>query len=543
MGLLDDPRLADYIALFPRLHAAREQAALEHIGPDWMNDPRLADYTALAAKLRVGSESIALKHLVETQDTGGGGSGGGGGTTTSPMRGMNLPLNTAYSTFSAFVNPIHKAREWTKPGGLQLATVDAQGVPTEAAETLIFQGSYPAGVYLFDNCNPSGPGVSIIGATSARTTAQLSGSGNVTASHSGFGGGTPSVARLDETSGSSFRAEAIDQLREARIDCLRVMMWQRTTYAGGDSARLGWDPVLSERLTPQYSRWSSAPGMPWEVLLELVRELGIKRLWINPPLLSPADYLTEMASVFGEWIDEGGELIVEDSNEVWNKQFPAHNLARGIPSSGVALADAVGYGIDAAATCKTLVSAFGSRPWKFAMMGTTTDSGWLSTAVSTAKTNGLSKLNMLGCSGYLPAPINEWKLLDEATQRAYPVESIVEDMRKGLPRLSASLAKHKALADQHGAEFAVYEAGPSALTGTAGGGALPIADQVIAAYRSPGWGGLWTEIADEIKSHDPSVCCWFAWMHPVSMTNGQFGYYENHSTLSPMGQAFLDYQG
>ncbi len=550
MGLQDDPRTVDYLLMFPKLQAAREAAMLKHLVDTGggVGDSRYADYVALAGKLKVGSEAIGLAHLLETQDDGGGDTGGDGGDVlTSPMRGMNVPINQAFASFVPFANVIHKSREWTDVGTRNLAAVDDQGVPIGPAESIVLQDNYPAGVYTYEGCELSGSGV----ITAGNGMATLSGSGIVQATHSGLLNANtqspvPSVVWLPVelwSEGKRWNTTALTQLTDARIDTIRMSHWMRATYSHGASPRWGFEPILSERLTPEHTHWSDAPGMPWEIIVDFVRKIGAKRVWLNPPIQSPADYLTKMAEVFSPLIDEGIEVIVEDGIELWNGKFPGTQLAASLAPAGTPMPEAVGYGIDSAATCAILQTAFGSRPWSFAMMGHAIRPEWLQTAISAARAAGLSKLDYVGCAGYLPAPLTKWKALDQATQLGYSTSQVIADMREGLPAVSAAIAAHKLIAEDEGAKLAVYEAGPIVIAGTSGGGVLPIAGSATKAYRSDEWGDLFVELADLIKTHDPAIVCWFNWMNPVAEDSGSVGFYENHTTISPMGSAFLAYEG
>lgn len=104
---------------------------------------------------------------------------------------------------------------------------------------------------------------------------------------------------------------------------LRFMDWQHTN-SWGQSDPYTWEvPDLvdwSERPKVEDYTYTSAMGIPYELIAQLINELDVDA-WICVPHRASDDYITEMSNFFRDEVEEDSHLYVEYSNEVWNWIF------------------------------------------------------------------------------------------------------------------------------------------------------------------------------------------------------------------------------
>lgn len=93
------------------------------------------------------------------------------------------------------------------------------------------------------------------------------------------------------------------------LSSLRAMSFTQVS----SSKEVNW----SDRVTPANMDWTSH-GVPYEGVIELARESGVKSVWVNVPIGASDDYITQMAKLFHSNLPTGTEVIVELSNEIWN---------------------------------------------------------------------------------------------------------------------------------------------------------------------------------------------------------------------------------
>lgn len=97
---------------------------------------------------------------------------------------------------------------------------------------------------------------------------------------------------------------------------LRFMDWGATN----GSPLVQW----SDRAKPEFFRWTTAAGVPYESMIDLCNTLGVNG-WINVPHLASPEFIAEMARLFKAGLKPGLKLYVEYSNETWNWMFAQTN--------------------------------------------------------------------------------------------------------------------------------------------------------------------------------------------------------------------------
>lgn len=106
---------------------------------------------------------------------------------------------------------------------------------------------------------------------------------------------------------------------------LRFMDWGHTN----NSPLVQW----SDRATPDYFTYGTKAGAPYEVMIDLCNQTQ-KDIWICVPHMADDNYITQMATLFKNRLDEDIVIYLEYSNEVWNWIFQqAHYNDQNKPSN------------------------------------------------------------------------------------------------------------------------------------------------------------------------------------------------------------------
>lgn len=100
---------------------------------------------------------------------------------------------------------------------------------------------------------------------------------------------------------------------------LRFMDWARTN----DTTARTW----AERAVVDDARWSTAKGVPLEVMIELCNEVDAD-MWLTIPDTWDDAAVSGAASMVAQFLEKERALYVESSNEVWNDMFPQAKRAR-----------------------------------------------------------------------------------------------------------------------------------------------------------------------------------------------------------------------
>ncbi len=127
----------------------------------------------------------------------------------------------------------------------------------------------------------------------------------------------------DEGSEESFAPEFLALTRN--YSTLRFMDWQRTN----NSKTTSW----ADRPRVEDARWSSARGVPLEIMVALANRLDADP-WFCIPHLADDDYVRNFATLVRDLVEPGRKVYVEYSNETWNFDF---EQARELRQRGIAL--------------------------------------------------------------------------------------------------------------------------------------------------------------------------------------------------------------
>jgi hypothetical protein len=107
--------------------------------------------------------------------------------------------------------------------------------------------------------------------------------------------------------------------RTRKYSVLRFMDWGRTN----DSTLRTW----AERPQVADARWSSARGVPVEVMVDLANTL-LADPWFCIPHLADDNYVTQFATYVRDHLDPRLRVYIEHSNEVWNTMFQQSSYAQ-----------------------------------------------------------------------------------------------------------------------------------------------------------------------------------------------------------------------
>ncbi|QTD51519.1 hypothetical protein J3U87_03540 [Sulfidibacter corallicola] len=108
-----------------------------------------------------------------------------------------------------------------------------------------------------------------------------------------------------------FHPRYLNDLRKYRV--IRFMDFFRTNF--NETVNWGDRPRMSEA---RWNRWEQ--GAPPELAVELANVLNADA-WVNLPVLADDEYVTEMARVFQENLNDDLKVYLEYGNEVWNTAF------------------------------------------------------------------------------------------------------------------------------------------------------------------------------------------------------------------------------
>jgi len=106
----------------------------------------------------------------------------------------------------------------------------------------------------------------------------------------------------------------------APFSTIRFMDWlasNNTNPYYGDADHT-WD--WNERRLPGDAPRTDRHGAAWEDIIALANETG-KHIWINIPIAATDEYIAQLAVMMKERLNEGINIYLEYSNEVWNWAF------------------------------------------------------------------------------------------------------------------------------------------------------------------------------------------------------------------------------
>ena len=286
-----------------------------------------------------------------------------------PNWGINLFQNTSSSYEGAFVDVVRTWEQWgnvvsiasdgsytTGPWERDLINSGQftdQGVPLQDFGALMFLNSYPAGVYRmrFEGTadvrfeSPVEGAVQIV-------EGSLQQDGNVTTldvrinrperdSHPYDGEFHLWVEFLntdaddpvrniqmispgyDLETTQVYRTEFLRRLRP--FSTIRFMQWNDTILTNDTTwADRRLPTHINQTVTVDETDDAAPHGPAWEFMIAMANESG-SDAWLTVPHTVDAEYLTELATLWRDNLNEDLNLYVEYSNEIWNGQYPVHN--------------------------------------------------------------------------------------------------------------------------------------------------------------------------------------------------------------------------
>jgi Ca2+-binding RTX toxin-like protein len=269
--------------------------------------------------------------------------------------------------------------------------------------------------------------------------------------------------------GERFNPDWFDRVDDFRV--LRTHDWQSTNFP----TSVDWTRNTE---TADQARWGAdGAGMPYELLVQMANETR-SDLWINIPHTASRQYMQEAAAYVKANLDPGLKLMVEFSNEYWTTIFDQYDYfqrggARRFGSDEFAAGQF--YGVKAAQMADIFAAEFGRnsdvlRPTLTVddVMFKTGEAEAMLTAPSFVAQGGTQPVtrdfDVIATDGYL-----SWYAPDESTGNL--IRSWMTDADGGFGRardfllnqlnteLLPNWQRGRALADEYGLDFMVYEGG------------------------------------------------------------------------------------
>lgn len=141
---------------------------------------------------------------------------------------------------------------------------------------------------------------------------------------------------ISENDPSIFHPDFLDS--HAIYDTIRFTDWQRINWdldGPIDRGQISAEnvPATNDRATqaipstdwadrslPSNAIYTTSRGVPVEVMVDLVNELG-SNAWFNMPHIADDTYMTQFAQLVHDQLDHDQTVYVEYSNEIWNYGF------------------------------------------------------------------------------------------------------------------------------------------------------------------------------------------------------------------------------
>jgi hypothetical protein len=122
---------------------------------------------------------------------------------------------------------------------------------------------------------------------------------------------------------STFASDFTNALAGFKV--IRFMKWQSSAVEGNAGVTSGTFPTptitWATRNKPGDADYLQKDGVPVEVEVELANQTGVDP-WFNIPWNADDDYITRFATYVRDNLAPGRVAYVENSNEVWNYQYP-----------------------------------------------------------------------------------------------------------------------------------------------------------------------------------------------------------------------------
>lgn len=262
-----------------------------------------------------------------------------------PIHTMQMGLNSGANSYWAnqrFTDAAHSFSGWffwdsTNSGKTGTVIYGPTGYPLSDAQCISYMQDYPSGDYLL-----TWDGTATITIPWATKFVQTgTNSATVTFTNKGpalgasqlymkvtglnpinpFGNVHLFMPGMGPTS-PMYRPEYLANLKSINVSQMRFMGDLDTSASS----------VTTWVARPIPSQWDWADmGIPFEAEIELAKEAGLTKIWVNIPVGATDDYVSQMANLFHSSLPAGIQVMVEFSNECWNwgggfNCWPAMNL-------------------------------------------------------------------------------------------------------------------------------------------------------------------------------------------------------------------------
>jgi Ca2+-binding RTX toxin-like protein len=330
--------------------------------------------------------------------------------------------------------------------------------------------------------------------------------------------------------GENFDPRWFDAIDDFRI--LRTHDWQGTNFSKVTN------PTTNDFTSDQAFWVRDGRGMPIELLVETANEARAD-LWINIPHMATDAYMRQVAQYVKDNLDKDLRVYVEYTNEYWTTIFDQHPYlnAKGAELFGNApFANAQAYGARASEMTQIFKQVFGTEQARLFPTVTLDDTAFktaeaitmLTTPAYVAK-GGISPLDagikFLATDGYL-----YWGNTDPATEQL--VQRWLKEPDGGfgsardflLNQLNNTLVPNweagRALADQYGLKFGVYEGGALLINGDDPAGGNPVYTNFNEAFQ----------LSPQMREvYEAELAAWQA------VGSGPFAWYSDTGRWGPWG--------
>jgi Ca2+-binding RTX toxin-like protein len=321
--------------------------------------------------------------------------------------------------------------------------------------------------------------------------------------------------------------QAIDDFR-----VLRTHDWQGTNFTKATN------PTINDFTSDQAFWIREGRGMPIELLVETANQARAD-LWINVPHMATDEYMRQMAQYVKDNLAKDLNVYVEYTNEYWTTIFDQHPylIQQGQQKFGdVPFANAQAYGARASEMIQIFKQVFGAEQTRLIPTVTLDDTAFntaeaitmLTTPAYVAK-GGISPLaagvKFLSTDGYLgwfnsdpsiDSLVDQWMTQPDkgfGSARDYLLEQLNTSL---IPNWQAG----RALADQYGLKFGVYEGGALIQNGLPGSFGLQKYTDFNAAFQ----------LSAEMRAvYEAELAAW------QSVGSGPFAWYSDAGRVGPWG--------
>lgn len=243
--------------------------------------------------------------------------------STVPI-GINLSELSDYSTQWAFVDIFKQSRPWIESHPGKIA-YDEHGwprlQPEQSVQTVMvreIKGHYPAGLYKATFSGPAGVRLDQFDIKAVKAVGRHALEIDVAPADGGLlftakGGNVENVhVWMPGYPRGSVKFHPTFRQRLEPFGVIRFMDWQKIN----NSKLAKW----SQRAKPDDARYTTAAGVPVEVMIDLANLLKAHP-WFCMPHQADDEFVREFAKMVKDRLDPALKVYVEYSNEVWNGGF------------------------------------------------------------------------------------------------------------------------------------------------------------------------------------------------------------------------------